>query len=141
MSSYTAPLNFLNDTLNDKVRKELLIGKNKKKRYILCFVKNKKWFSIDTLLRIVTSQWLFPVQEWYWIGFISRKSIVNSYYVTTFTIDFPEQVDLNWKKNHIIITISVVKCWSASYLSCKSESRTLLWAVTSHLWELLSWSL
>lgn len=32
MSSYTAPLNFLNDTLNDKVRKELLIGKNQKKK-------------------------------------------------------------------------------------------------------------
>lgn len=42
MSFYIVLFNFLNDILNDKVRKELLIGKNKKKRYILCFVKNKK---------------------------------------------------------------------------------------------------
>lgn len=50
MSSYTAPLNFLNDTLNDKVRKELLIGKNKKKK--IHFMLNEKLEMIFNRLSI-----------------------------------------------------------------------------------------
>lgn len=37
MSFYIVLFNFLNDILNDKVRKELLIGKNKKKKIYFMF--------------------------------------------------------------------------------------------------------
>lgn len=44
-------------------------------------------FSIDSLVRIVMSQWLFPIQQKYSIGFINQKLIVKSYRVTISTID------------------------------------------------------
>lgn len=67
----------------------------------LKYVENLKCvrFSINSLVKIVTSQWLYPIQQKYWIGFINRKSIVKSYRWTTSTIltpiNLPEQVNLN----------------------------------------------
>lgn len=59
-------------------------------------------FSIDFLVRIVTSQWLFPYTKNNNNGFINWKSNVKLYRVTTSTIDYnwltwASRFEIGWK--------------------------------------------
>lgn len=98
--------NFLNRLVLDLNRTEWTY-KSKVERKVWKLIENLMWvrFSIDILVRTVTSQWRFPIQ----ISnrFINWNSIVKSYRVTITTIDLPKLVD--WKSGeksqHVVTSL------------------------------------